>query len=929
MAKDSAENASDHDLENFEAYFEGLSSEDKEFANYVDGLGFTNSYLDMNTDVKNSGLHPIIHWLQYGLFEGRPLHSTVVVRRGADAERAEGDNWQHYRWNGELIAVRQSRVALGDLIHRIPDISVEDEAFAEFVLQNLDPEFYLQVRRDVAEANIDPVYHWLQHGLYEGTLLHPDVLTRHGPDAERTKGSSWQRYRWKGELVVVRQSSVALSDLIQRIPDISVEDEAFAEFVLQNLDPKMYLQAHRDVAEINADPFGHWLGWGLYQNRPLHPTIVTRRGSDAERTKDDSWQHYRWKGELIAVRQSGVALGDLIYLIPDISVEDEAFAEFVLQNLDPKMYLQAHRDVAEVNADPFGHWLGWGLYQNRPLHPTIVTRRGSDAERTKDDSWQHYRWKGELIAVRQSRVALGDLIYRIPDISVEDEAFAEFVLQKLDPKMYLQAHRDVAEANIDPFFHWLKYGFSAGFALAPNVKIFKNQQNFQNDTWTRHDFKWNGEFLYAYENMISDDILNQVHRQAKYEPAIYAAGALALSALNVFDGPDLLTRDRVDVDQLLNCFNGQTSVIFFIPYLLAGGAEKYAADLVDVATTIYNGNVSVVVTEQSEKDSDWSSLSVLKPFHKANVIFWKDVDNSYNPVTTLARLLNGLAPKVIVVINSRLGLDLISTYGRGLSQNANLFCAYFSMGVNGLGVPYGTRFPRLTSSFATSLTDNSPMQHILDERYSHISIGNTIVIPPRVQLVSDRKFEERYKKNVTTLNKNNRHRRWVWYSRIEIFKGTEILAKLAKMRPHDQFDVYGTGSENADHLGLHLPNIKLKGVVKNINVEDFSLYDGFIFTSLYEGLPNAVLEMSQHAIPMILSDVGGLRDTFDDESVKFVRIVDDKEVCAKNFDAALAEVLHLKPAERYSMIVNAKSQVELRHSATNHSNTVREKLFNV
>lgn len=74
----------------------------------------------------------------------------------------------------------------------------------------------------------------------------------------------------------------------------------------------------------------------------------------------------------------------------------------------------------------------------------------------------------------------------------------------------------------------------------------------------------------------------------------------------------------------------------------------------------------------------------------------------------LARFLNLMRPKVILVVNSMIGLDVVALYGRGLSQFAKISCAFFSLGLHGRFPTYGAIYARRVLPFATLLTDNKP-----------------------------------------------------------------------------------------------------------------------------------------------------------------------------------------------------------------------------
>jgi len=169
-----------------------------------------------------------------------------------------------------------------------------------------------------------------------------------------------------------------------------------------------------------------------------------------------------------------------------------------------------------------------------------------------------------------------------------------------------------------------------------------------------------------------------------------------------------------------------------------------------------------------------------------------------------------------------------------------------------------------------------------------------------------------------------RPHRWVWISRIEVFKGTGILAALATMRPEDRFDIFGPIATDLPGLGLDLANVVHLGSLMDISEVDFAVYDGFVFTSLSEGMPNIVLEMSQHAIPMIVADVGGLRDTLDDTAAIFVRHAGSESATADAFAAALDRVIDFTMDQAVEMVVAARKQVTASHAPGIHARRVAE-----
>ncbi|NTW50982.1 MAG: glycosyltransferase family 4 protein [Chlorobiaceae bacterium] len=494
----------------------------------------------------------------------------------------------------------------------------------------------------------------------------------------------------------------------------------------------------------------------------------------------------------------------------------------------------------------------------------------------------------------------------------------------------MRRYPDVAAARLDPFKHWLEYGLFEGRPFNPLLTVLSGEAARMNGCdaqfWNKLTFL-GVPVAYRLKNSM-DNVVAQIMGQTPFEPTILAPGALCIPSLREFDAPNLADRRNIDTGAIFSAVRERPDMVICTPFLCAGGAEKYAADIVDVFVKKWNKKVLVLVTEQSQESaSGWDRLAILDPLKEAQIIHCPDVFGpGYNSPVIFARFLNSIRPQTLIVNNSKLALDAVADYGRGLSTSMEIFCTFFSMGLNGLGVPNGTRYPQRCMPFSVALTDNGRMATSLAKLWGPLAQKGVATIPPRIACSGEAIVEEQISALSGRFQNSSRVKRWLWVSRIEALKGAATLARLAGIRSKERFDLFGPVTGDLQQYGLDLPNISYRGIVDDVLTMELSQYDGFIFTSKCEGMPNVVLEMSQRCIPMVLSDVGGLRETFTDESVLFVANEESDEQTALLFDNRLESLGAFDPPQVERLVRLARALAIEKHSPEAFTSSV-EKVF--
>ena len=201
-------------------------------------LLYSEVYLYRNPDVAQAKMDPVIHYVLYGVKEGRapyPNDDIEIITyflNHPDIGLSEKipDKIQEI--------VRKYGLWDKDLANRIEEIKV----IKEYNL--LDGELYLQQNPDIAKVKYDPMVHYVLYGLKEGRTPFPKDIS---------VSCFKQPYIYLGE----------------KIPNII--EKVIRKYGL--FDSNLYLLQNPDVAQLKMDPLDHYILHGLKEGRRLYPDL--------------------------------------------------------------------------------------------------------------------------------------------------------------------------------------------------------------------------------------------------------------------------------------------------------------------------------------------------------------------------------------------------------------------------------------------------------------------------------------------------------------------------------------------------------------------------------------------------------------------------------------------------------------------------------
>lgn len=315
-------------------------------------------------------------------------------------------------------------------------------------------------------------------------------------------------------------------------------------------------------------------------------------------------------------------------------------------------------------------------------------------------------------------------------------------------------------------------------------------------------------------------------------------------------------------------FERQYRFLICLPWLRAGGAERVAANLVHAISGLYGPeSVAVLVLDftgawvrkrypDDVPIESWfpSGVPVIDLSETA------DIDRKLR-AEVLANILLTIAPEMVINVNSQTMWECYLHHGRQLSRHIRLGACLFCNDHVAYDAPAGYAVTYFRDVLPVLESVISDQQHFLDElkrRYGLVSNEAAklrCLYQPTVPAARPAGEIARYER----LSRPQAYRRQVlWTGRVTRQKNVELLIELARRNPSYDFHVYGTRERG--YRFPRLPNLLIHGAFQTFDEIPHEKFDLLLYTSLWDGLPNVLLEAGERRLPIIAPMVGGIGD---------------------------------------------------------------------
>lgn len=319
--------------------------------------------------------------------------------------------------------------------------------------------------------------------------------------------------------------------------------------------------------------------------------------------------------------------------------------------------------------------------------------------------------------------------------------------------------------------------------------------------------------------------------------------------------------------------SGPVCHVIVLPFLATGGAERVALNYAQAARNANPGSTVLIVIADRGLVSD----RVILPFGAQLLVLdaFFEGESSYTEKQQLLEdLLTALRPKVTHNINSEVAWNLYLSKGERLAKITKLFASIFAFQFSPDGkskIGYAAYFLQPGIRHLTGLlSDNKRFIHDASDEYSLPDADrakmHAIYNPVRVERSRLSPDVHARLAEIST-RQSSRRLKILWAGRLDEEKRIDLLFELIGNCDFADFDVYGDRVMTRDSALPEFPNAQYKGAFSTPEeLVDNTIYDAFIFTSRWEGMPNILLEVGALAIPVVATTVGGVGELITDET---------------------------------------------------------------
>lgn len=550
---------------------------------------------------------------------------------------------------------------------------------------------------------------------------------------------------------------------------------------------------------------------------------------------------------------------------------------------DNDYYLSQNRDVENNKLEAFHHYCHYGINECRLPSKFFEVLDTPASNLSQED------YLNKLENIHSEVISLTSCIDRISNFSsyTEPKSLALYDIEDIDLSKILIG-RDIDDTYLDV----LKSGFFDPIHYLSQLKEEEVLHALASPI--RHFLIYGGMFGYSPSKAFDTDLYYRLYpdiKDAGYNPLVHyiyygsKEGRLcvldkrfksslqilnstfddAVECLPQLDMSSYTTKDKLSIPYIVSGRPSSTSEqlkfisewldgryyekIIFIPSLALGGSTKVAINTAEsLCNTDSSAKPLVIATDQSgafytDVSENYDFLDI-----SSNIVGIEDKQSF------LVKLIELLAPRKVLNVNSSLLWDTLLNYSSYLSRNKELYVYLFCYDYSVNKVPLGyaqTHFPDVLEDITEVYVDNLAFKN---ELCSNLYLDDFDTQKIHVIYQESRYTGKCYSNNRVETKKI------LWASRICDQKNPKLLLDIAALLPEYIFHIYGGSYEEMLNYGQVTSNIEFKGSFNTYADIDINEFDLYLYTSLWDGIPTILIDLISSGIPVISTNAGGINE---------------------------------------------------------------------
>ncbi|MEL6914390.1 MAG: glycosyltransferase [Pseudomonadota bacterium] len=526
------------------------------------------------------------------------------------------------------------------------------------------------------------------------------------------------------------------------------------------------------------------------------------------------------------------------------------------QVFDPAFYLAANPDVAELEGvDPLRHYLRSGHREDREPSPLLGTL---------------------ALAERQAEAG---------------------------------APPDTARAVLD----WLAKPAEARAVALPFTRALDMAPliGLSPEALERH---WAARMVDLRARLMFGALGREVARTAEIEPLVTQSWPEALQMKLPALHSEMLVKRQSVMAALQAAADGRTArAVILVNRPRFGGARRMEGQIAQALAARFGaGEVLVISTDQPGEMPAGKFPEGVRHVDLATLA--RDV-RPHIRLRLMVLFLRSLAPEVVFNVNSRRFWDAMEPYGQALAASTALVGCFLCNEQTTLGQWTGyplRRFYRHFEVLAAVCTDSEALAAVLREDY---------VLPPG-EAARIHALAAPVRSDITPVPAP-RHgwlrapaRQVFWAGRMDPQKRVPLAFEVARLMPEVTFRFWGAPVSGSDAGWPALPaNVVLEGVYGDVTELPLSECDAWLYTSAWDGVPQMLLEVAMAGLPVVASDVGGVREALCPDGATAAERLLGPEATAADYATALTALFAAQKPARAAALARRARLAELRTEA--------------